>query len=52
MSHWDGKIAISGMDDEYFYFRFHQARNPKNDGKFFKRKFDPEATWLDDLKHA
>ena len=52
MSHWDGKIAVSGMDDEYFYFRFHQARNPKNDGKFFKRKFDPEATWLDDLKHA
>jgi KamA family protein len=52
MSHLEGKIAIAGMDDEYFYFRFHQARNPKNDGKFFKKRFDPEATWLDDLKPA
>ena len=52
MSHRDGKIAIAGMDKEYFYFRFHQARNPKNDGKFFKRKFDPKATWLDDLLPA
>ena len=52
MSHKEGKIAISGMDDEYFYFRFHQAHNPNKDGKFFKRKFDPDATWLDDLKPA
>jgi KamA family protein len=52
MSHRDGKIAIVGMDKEYFYFRFHQARNPKNDGKFFKRKFDPDAAWLDDLLPA
>jgi KamA family protein len=52
MSHRDGKIAVAGMDDEYIYFRFHQARNPKNDGKLFKRKFDPDATWLDDLHPA
>jgi len=52
MSHRDGKISIVGLDDEYIYFRFHQARNPKNDGKFFKRKFDPDATWLDDLHPA
>jgi hypothetical protein len=52
MSHKEGKIAISGMDDEYFYFRFHQAHNPNKDGVFFKRKFDPDATWLDDLKPA
>ena len=52
MSHKEGKIAISGMDDEYFYFRFHQAHNPNKDGLFFKRKFDPDATWLDDLKPA
>jgi KamA family protein len=52
MSHKDGKIAVAGMDDDYFYFRFHQARNPKNDGKFFRRRFDPEATWLDDLQPA
>ena len=52
MSHRDGKIAIAGMDKDYFYFRFHQARDPKNDGKFFKRKFDADATWLDDLRPA
>jgi KamA family protein len=52
MSHRDGKIAVAGMDKEYFYFRFHQARNPKNDGKFFKMKFDPDAAWLDDLRPA
>ena len=52
MSHRDGKVAVAGMDSEYFYFRFHQARNPKNDGKFFKRRFDPDAAWLDDLKPA
>ncbi len=52
MSHRDGKIAIAGMDSEYFYFRFHQARNPKKDGMFFKRPFDPDATWLDDLRPA
>jgi KamA family protein len=52
MSHRDGKITISGIDENYIYFRFHQARNPKNDGKFFRRKFDPDATWLDDLHPA
>jgi KamA family protein len=52
MSHMDGKISVAGMDGENFYFRFHQARDPRNDGRFFKRRFDPEATWLDDLKPA
>jgi KamA family protein len=52
MSHRDGKITVAGMDRDYFYFRFHQARNPKKDGSFFKMKFDPGAAWLDDLQPA
>ena len=52
MSHRDGKVAVAGMDNEYFYFRFHQARDPRKDGRFFKRRFDPDATWLDDLHPA
>lgn len=52
MSHRDGKIAVTGLDDEYFYFRFHQARDPKKSGKFFKRRIDKKAGWLDDLPPA
>jgi len=52
MSHRDGKISVTGLDDEYFYFRFHQARDPKKSGKFFKRRIDKKAGWLDDLPPA
>lgn len=52
MSHRDGKIVVAGMDKDYFYFRFHEARNPEDDGKFFKKKFDPDTAWLDDLQPA
>ena len=49
MSHRDGKISLAGTDDRYFYFRFHQARDPRNNGKFFRRRLDPRAGWLDEL---
>jgi len=50
MSHKTGKIEIVGMDKEFFYFKYHQARYLKDIGRFFKRKIDKEAAWLDELK--
>lgn len=49
MSHRTGKIEIVGILDDEIYFKYHQAKNPKNIGKFFKRKLNREAGWLDDL---
>ncbi len=49
MSHRTGKIEITGIMGNYIYFKYHQARNPKNIGKCFKKKINNEAGWLDDL---
>jgi KamA family protein len=49
MSHRTGKIEIVGIMDDEIYFKYHQAKNPKNIGKFFKRRLNSEAGWLDDL---
>jgi KamA family protein len=51
MSHRNGKIEILGIKNGEVYFKYHQARDPKNTGRFFKRKLVPGAGWLDDLKH-
>lgn len=50
MSHRTGKIEIVGIMDDYIYFKYHQAKDPKNIGKFFKRKLNKTAGWLDDLE--
>ncbi|VUT28034.1 MAG: L-lysine 2,3-aminomutase [Candidatus Syntrophoarchaeum sp. GoM_oil] len=50
MSHKTGKIEIVGIMDNEIYFKYHQAKNPKNIGKFFKRELNREAGWLDELK--
>jgi lysine 2,3-aminomutase len=50
MSHRNGKIEILGIMDGEVYFKYHQARDPKNTGRFFKRKLLPGASWLEDLK--
>lgn len=50
MSHRTGKIEIVGIMGNYIYLKYHQARNPKKIGKFFKRKLNKTAGWLDDLK--
>ncbi|MFC1514603.1 KamA family radical SAM protein [Candidatus Omnitrophota bacterium] len=49
MSHETGKVAILGISSKDIYFKYHQAKNPKNTGKFFKRKLNKTAGWLDDL---
>ena len=48
MSHKTGKIAIVGLDDEYVYFRYHQAADYDNIGKFMVFRRNPEALWFDD----
>ncbi len=49
MSHRTGKVEILGIIDNEFYFRYHEARDPKNYGKLFKKPLNTTAGWLDDL---
>ncbi|MCG8430443.1 MAG: KamA family radical SAM protein [Candidatus Omnitrophica bacterium] len=49
MSHKTGKIEIVGINGKDMYFKYHQARDERNAGKFFKRRLDKNAGWLDDL---
>ena len=51
MSHRTGKVEMLGIMGDEMYFRYHQARDPKNMGRFFKRRLSTTAGWLDDLEH-
>ena len=49
MSHKKGKIEIVGKKGNELFFKFHQARNPRNMGKFFSRAIEhARSGWLDD----
>jgi KamA family protein len=50
MAHKTGKIEIVNIIGDDIYFKYHQAKNPKNGGKFFKKKIEKNAGWLDDLE--
>jgi KamA family protein len=56
MSAFPGKVAIDGIvtinGEKLFALQFLQARNPDWVRKPFFAKFDPTATWLDDLVPA
>lgn len=47
-SHASGKIEILGYDDEYIYFKYHQSKDPKFYGQFFKLPRKDNAAWWDD----
>ncbi len=49
MSHEKGKIEILGILGDEIFFKHQQARDPKDAGRFFKRKLDESAGWLDEL---
>lgn len=49
MSHKKGKIEIVGKKGDEIFFKFHQARKPKNMGKFFSRKINSRSGWLYDF---
>ncbi len=56
MSSLPGKVLVEGVapvhGERVFVLRFLQARIPEWVGKPFFARFDPEATWLDDLEPA
>jgi KamA family protein len=47
-SHASGKIQILGYDNEWQYFKYHQAKNPDEYARFFKLPRNDEAAWWDD----
>ena len=49
MSHRTGKLEVVGIMNDYVYLRYHQAKDPDDMGRFFRRKLTPGAGWLDDL---
>ncbi len=50
MSHVTGKIEILGIIEDEIYLKYHQAKNPDNIGRLFKKKLTENAAWLDDLE--
>ncbi len=48
MSHATGKIEVVGMTDEYTYFKYNQATDPDDIGRFMVYRGNPEAYWFDD----
>jgi hypothetical protein len=56
MSAWPGKVRILGTaevhGEEVFVLDFLQARDPAWVRRPFFARFDPEATWLDQLEPA
>jgi hypothetical protein len=56
MSAGPGKVEVQGVADvageRVFVLRFLQGRNPDWVNRPFFARFDPTATWLDDLEPA
>lgn len=56
MSSTPGKVMVDGVQEingeKVFVLKFLQARNPAWVNKVFFARFDPQATWLDQLKPA
>jgi hypothetical protein len=56
MSSLPGKIVIEGVaevkGEQVFVLSFVQARDPSWVGRPFFARFDPDATWLTDLRPA
>ncbi|WP_317297277.1 KamA family radical SAM protein [Methanoculleus nereidis] len=48
ISHATGKIEVLGKTDRYTYFKFNQAADPADRGRFMVYKSNPEAYWFDD----
>ena len=56
MSCTPGKVCVDGITEVHgekvFVMKFIQGRNPFWANKVFFAKFNPKATWLDDLEPA
>ncbi len=49
MSHVTGKIEILGKLGDEMVFKYHQAKYPKDAGRLFTMKVQPDQCWLDDI---
>lgn len=53
MSDYSGKLEIVGVQGEGLerrvYLKYQQARDPRDEGRFFSRLLPPDACWLDEL---
>ena len=49
MSHETGKVEIMAIDDDRIYLRYHQVKDPRDEGRFFICHRDDNAYWLDQL---
>ncbi|MBE0432021.1 KamA family radical SAM protein [candidate division WOR-3 bacterium] len=52
MSHRTGKIEILGVLNGYMYFKYHQAKDPGDANKFFRRRLDRTSGWLDEMNQT
>ena len=56
MSAFPGKVRVAGVSEVHgekvFVLELLQARNPEWANRPFFAKFDPEASWFDDLEPA
>ena len=56
MSSMPGKVVVDGVmrvaGEKVFLLKFLQGRDPAWVGETFFAKFDPNATWLNELKPA
>jgi lysine 2,3-aminomutase len=48
ISHATGKIEVLGKTDRHTYFKYNQAADPADLGRFMVYKSNPEAYWFDD----
>jgi lysine 2,3-aminomutase len=53
MSHYSGKLEIVGVEgqglDRRIYLKYQQARDSRDEARFFSRPLPADACWLDDL---
>ena len=49
LSHPAGKIEIIGKSGDETVFKFHEAKDPKNQGRVFTRKLKDNECWLDEI---
>ena len=50
MSHESGKVEVLAIDKDFMYLRYHQAKEPRDQGRFFVCYRNDHACWLDHLQ--
>jgi len=50
MSHRTGKLEIIGIKGKRVFLKYHEARDPRNDGRILERTLTKSAAWLDEME--